>query len=212
MRPPHIAARSPLVAVFRIHGYSALHGETDALRSVSKGCPSHERYQSLRTPVTAAARVPVTIIASTSAPTLPTSRASPTVLEKSQSDLAEQLVPGVPAKNLIDRFELLEVRQHHTQVAIADSRVIHVVTEPVQKERAVCKPGKRIVVGEVIQLVRFVDVIQGERDIPASSSSRRISASSNDALPSDTMTRQPTALSATSKGSTTRPPCMPSLV
>jgi len=81
--------------------------------------------------------------------------------------------------------------------------VFQLELEPLVEQGPIGGPRERVVVGEVVQLFRLVDAIEGERGRgPASSASRRISWSSKNPTSAAYRASAPTASSLTIRGMT----------
>ena len=80
-------------------------------------------------------------------------------------DLPEQLVARLPAEGVVDDLEPVDVHHGNGEPAFFALRRAHVLNEALVEQAAVGEAGERVVIGEVIELLRFRDMVERERDV-----------------------------------------------
>ena len=80
-------------------------------------------------------------------------------------DLFEQLVARLPAEGVVDDLEPVDVHHGNGEPALLALGRAHVLDEALVEQAAVGEAGERVVIGEVIELLRLRDVVERKRDV-----------------------------------------------
>src|SRR5439155_4434512 len=70
-------------------------------------------------------------------------------------DLPKQLVARLPAEGVIDDLEPVDIHHGYGKFGFSALGCAHVLNETLVEQAAVGETGERVVVGEVIELLRF---------------------------------------------------------
>ena len=89
----------------------------------------------------------------------------PRVARQPLRHLPQQRVAGRPAEAVVDVLEPLQIDQEQGKLVPAAGGAAHVLRHPLEKQAAVRESGEHIVVGEVVEPLLLVDVIDRERDV-----------------------------------------------
>ena len=86
-------------------------------------------------------------------------------VRKAFGNLLEQRIARLPAEGIVDHPESLDVRRHDGELAFCDFRCMDVLGEPVVEQGAVGEPGELVVVGEVVEPLFLLDMVEREGDV-----------------------------------------------
>ena len=86
-------------------------------------------------------------------------------LDHALGQLLEERVASLPPESVVDRFEALDIEDEQSELVLLALGGMQELLQVLLEERPVGEPCKLVVVGQVVQLFGFRDVLEGERDV-----------------------------------------------